>query len=170
MINPDEIETVLSCERFGRYVGWAAGDRMAAIALYSHNARLSEALSIPIHGLEIALRNRIHVVMTEAFGEYWFELAGLLATPHQQEQLVSAYNEIGKKGKDANPGHIVAALTLSFWTTMLSPAYEALWRSHLYRIASAENGKRLPRKSLSRPLTQIRLLRNRIAHHEPILH
>ncbi|GFZ98675.1 hypothetical protein GCM10010923_03610 [Blastomonas marina] len=53
---------------------------------------------------------------------------------------------------------------------MLSPAYETLWRATLNRIAETKEGKRLPRKRFSRPLTQIRLVRNRTAHHKPILH
>jgi hypothetical protein len=38
------------------------------------------------------------------------------------------------------------------------------------RFIATREGKGLARKDFSRPLTQIRLLRNRIAHHEPILH
>jgi hypothetical protein len=170
MSNPDEIEAALSLERFGRYVAWAGGDRRAALDLYSFNARISEALYIPIHGLEIALRNRIHTVMVASHGERWYETDGLLLAPHQKDQFATAVAEIEEAGKDATAGRIVAALTFSFWTAMLSPAYENLWRASLNRIAETEEGKRLPRKSFSRPLTQIRLLRNRTAHHEPILH
>jgi len=170
MPNPDDIERALSLERFGRYVAWAGGDRRRAVELYSLNARISEALYIPIHGLEIALRNRIHTVMSEAEGERWFEVDGLLLAPHQKDQLATAIAEIEEDGKEASAGRVVAALTFSFWTAMLSPVYEALWRSTLNRIAETEEGKRLPRKSFTRPLTQIRLLRNRTAHHEPILH
>lgn len=170
MPSPDDIEAALSLERFGRYVTWAGGDRRAAVELYSLNARISEALYIPVHGLEIALRNRIHTVMTDAHGERWFETDGLLLAPHQRDQLAGAVAEIEEAGKETSAGRIVAELTFSFWTAMLSPVYEDLWRSSLNRIAETEDGKRLPRKSFSRPLTQIRLLRNRTAHHEPILH
>ncbi len=170
MPSPDDIEAAFSLERFGRYVAWTGGDRRAAVELYSLNARISEALYIPVHGLEIALRNRIHTVMTEANGERWFDTDGLLVAPHQKDQLTTAVVEIEEAGKEATAGRIVAALTFSFWTAMLSPAYETLWRATLNRIAETEEGKRLPRKSFSRPLTQIRLLRNRTAHHEPILH
>jgi len=170
MPNLDDIEAALSLERFGRYVDWAGGDRRQAVALYSLNARISEALYIPVHGLEIALRNRIHTVMAEARGDRWFEADGLLLAPHQQDQLATAVAEIVEAGKEPTPGRIVAALTFSFWTAMLSPAYEDLWRSTLNRIAATDKGKRLARKAFSRPLTQIRLLRNRTAHHEPILH
>lgn len=53
---------------------------------------------------------------------------------------------------------------------MFSPVYEDLWQTALHRIASRETGKGLRRKDLATPLTQIRVLRNRVAHHEPILH
>ena len=53
---------------------------------------------------------------------------------------------------------------------MVSPAYEELWRATLSAIAVRADGKRLTRKQLSRPLTPIRVLRNRVAHHEPVLH
>jgi hypothetical protein len=170
MPTPDDIEAALSLERFGRYLAWAAGDKRAAIELYSLNARISEALYIPIHGLEIALRNRIHTVMTNVHGERWFETDGLLLASHQKDQLAVAVTEIKRAGKEASAGRIVAELTFSFWTAMLSPVYEKLWRTTLNHIAQTEEGKRLPRKAFSRPLTQIRILRNRTAHHEPILH
>jgi hypothetical protein len=39
----------------------------------------------------------------------------------------------------------------------------------LHRIAKRPDGKRLGRKDFTRPLTPIRKLRNRVAHHEPII-
>jgi hypothetical protein len=151
MPSPDDIEAALSLERFGRYVAWTGGDRRAAVELYSLNARISEALYIPVHGLEIALRNRIHTVMTEADGERWFDTDGLLVAPHQKDQLTTAVAEIEEAGKEATAGRIVAALTFSFWTAMLSPAYETLWRATLNRIAETEEGKRLPAQKLLAP-------------------
>lgn len=170
MPHPDDIEAALSLERFGRYVEWANGDRQRAVALYTYNARISEALTIPLHGLEIALRNRIHTVMSEQAGERWFDQPDLLLAPHQQAQVLDAIGELEGNGKDATAGRIVAGLSFSFWTAMFSPAYEDLWRAALHRIALRSGGKGLTRKAFSKPLTPIRLLRNRVAHHEPILH
>jgi hypothetical protein len=165
-----DLEAALSLERFGRYVAWSGGDRMAALTLYTLNSRLSEALYIPLQGLELALRNRIHTVMATGHGERWFEDKGVLKAPHQHEQVQTAITELGKDGKEPSPGRVVAALTFSFWTAMVSPVYEDLWRASLNTIAAGPDGRRLSRKQLSRPLTPIRLLRNRVAHHEPILH
>jgi hypothetical protein len=165
-----EIEAALSLERFARYVSWAGGDRERALALYALNTQLSEALYTPLQVLELALRNRIHTVMWAAHGDRWFEIDGLLRVPQQCEQVADALADLAKESKEPTPGRVVAALTFSFWTAMVSPAYEELWRKTLNEIALTADGRRLNRKQLSRPLTPIRILRNRIAHHEPILH
>ncbi len=169
LIKLDEIERALSLERFNRYVEWAAGDRSRALELYTLNARLSEALYISLQMLEVALRNRIHIVMTAVRHEQWFMDDGLLAVNHQRQQLSQAIADIRDDGKPVTAGRIVAALTFSFWTSMVSPTYEQLWQTTLHRVARRENGKGLRRKDFSAPLKPIRTLRNRIAHHEPIL-
>lgn len=53
---------------------------------------------------------------------------------------------------------------------MLAKEYEDLWQKTLKDIARREDGKGLRRKDFSTPFGPIRMLRNRIAHHEPILH
>ncbi len=163
------MEQALSLERFSRYVEWAAGDRSRALELYTLNARVSEALYIPLQMLEVVLRNRVHAVMTAARHERWFMDADILAVDHQREQLPKAIADLHEDGKEPTAGRIVAALTFSFWTSMVSPAYEQLWQTTLHRVAKRENGKGLRRKDFSTPLKPIRTLRNRIAHHEPIL-
>jgi hypothetical protein len=167
---PLDLEQALSLERLARYINWAGGNRTRAIELYTLNTRISESLYTPLQALELSLRNRIHTVMSEKHGERWFEASDLLLVPHQREQVANAVTALIKDGKAPLPGRVVAALTFSFWTAMISPAYEDLWRSTLNAVATKQDGKRLARKQLSRPLMPIRVLRNRIAHHEPILH
>ncbi|WP_341991854.1 Abi family protein [Azorhizobium sp. AG788] len=169
MAQIDDMEQALSLERFGRYVAWANGDRARALVLYTLNAQISEALYIAMQTLEVSLRNRIHTVIAANHGERWFECRGLITTPHQLSQVADAIAELQGQNKEPTPGRIVAAMSFSFWTAMFSPVYEDLWRATLKDIAR-RNGKTLARKDFSRPLTQVRLLRNRIAHHEPILH
>lgn len=163
------IEAALSLERFGRYLGWADGDRDRALELYALNMRVSEALYTPLQMLEVALRNRIHGTLVQSRGERWFDAEGFLQVAIQKDQVAKAVAELLADNKAPLPGRVVAALTFSFWTSMLSPVYENLWQTDLHRIARRENGKGLRRKDLSGPLTPIRVLRNRIAHHEPIL-
>ena len=169
MSGPGSLEDALSHERFGRYVAWAGGDRDRALELYALNIRVSEALYPPLQMLEVVLRNRIHTVLSEARQPAWFTEDGFLRVPHQAGQIATATEELLREKKEPTPAGIISALTFSFWTTMLGPAYETLWQTDLHRIGRREDGKGLRRKDFSGPLTPIRLLRNRIAHHEPIL-
>jgi hypothetical protein len=163
------LEAALSQELFGRYLAWAGGDRDRALDLYALNIRVSEALYPPLQMLEGVLRNRIHAVLSEVRKPAWFSEDGFLLVPHQMVQIETATAELVREKKEPTPAGIVSALTFSFWTTMLGPAYETLWQTHLHRIGRREDGKGLRRKDFSAPLTPIRILRNRIAHHEPIL-
>ena len=165
----DDFEAALSLERFTRYVEWAKGDRSRALELYALNTQLSEALYTPLQVLEVVLRNRIHAILEEALHDRWFEDNSFLLVENQRRQLAKALGELAEDGKDLTPGRIVAALTFSFWTSMLAADYENLWQETLHGIARREDGKGLRRKDLSRLLTPIRTLRNRVAHHEPIL-
>ncbi len=169
MVEAEHLEEALSLERFGRYQAWAGGDRARALELYALNTQLSETLYTPLQMLEVALRNRIHAVLSLFIQPRWFEAPGFLAVSQQKEQVLEALGELARERKESTPGRVVAALTFSFWTTMLGTAYENLWQTDLHRIGRRHDGKGLRRKDLSGPLTPIRLLRNRIAHHEPIL-
>jgi hypothetical protein len=169
LIEVERIEEALSLERFGCYVAWAGGDRSRALDLYALNTRLSEALYTPLQMLEVALRNRIHAVLSVSVQPRWFEEPGFLVAPYQTEQVAEALADLVRQRREPAPGRVVAALTFSFWTAMLGADYENLWQMTLHRIGRRDDGKGLRRKDLSGPLTPIRLLRNRIAHHEPIL-
>ena len=166
----ERLEQALSRERFSRYLAWAQGDRALAIELYSMNTRLSEALYTPLQTLEVVLLNRIHAVMCERYGEDWlYASSGVVIGPYQAAQVAKAIEELLKEGKEVTAAGLVSSLTFSFWTTMFHKDYEVLWQQGLHRIADASAPRGLKRKSFSGSLTRIRLLRNRIAHHEPIL-
>lgn len=151
-ISHQGLEQALSLERFGRYLDWAGGGRQRAIELYTLNTQISESLYVPLQTLEVALRNRVHSVMQEEYGEGWFHDEGMLQGSVQLEQVTKAIEDIEGEGKEATPGRIVAALTFSFWTAMVGKEYEDLWQATLNAIAKKENGKGLRRKDLSTPL------------------
>lgn len=169
MAGHEELEQALSLERFSRYVAWAEGERERALDLYGLNTRLSEALYTPLQMLEVCVRNRIHTVLSSSRHPRWFEDDGFLVGPYQPGQVAEAIRDLGREKKEPSAGRVVAALTFSFWTGMLGTIYENLWQQELKQIARTDSGRTLRRKDFSRPLTPIRLLRNRIAHHEPIL-
>ncbi|QPC86834.1 hypothetical protein GA830_08845 [Mesorhizobium sp. NBSH29] len=164
------LEESLSIERFGTYLTWASGDRNKAVELYTLNAVLSESLYTPLQMLEIALRNRIHRVMSDAHGDHWFDHPAHHLNPIQINMIAKARKDLTEQRKEVIPSRIVAALTFGFWTAMLGKEYENLWQITLKDIAKRENGKGLRRKDFTRSLGAVRTLRNRLAHHETVLH
>lgn len=165
-----ELERALSTDRFSRYVSWAGGDKERALELYSLNVRTSEAMYVPLHALELALRNRIDGVLTGAHGARWFQDPAVVIEDHQRSKVRKAIKELTQDGKAVDPGRVVAALSFGFWTAFLGRRYHQLWGTQLWRITPMPSGARRKRKDLAEVCTQIRYLRNRIAHHEPILH
>lgn len=164
------LQTAFSHARMGRYLDWSGGNPAGAFQLYTLNAQLSEALYIPLQALELSLRNRIHEAMSLQFGDRWLMDDSRHLHEKQKQKVRRALAEIALNRKPPTPEQILSALSFGFWTALLGKDHEALWRTALYTIARKPNGKRVSRKNLSGPLTTIRKLRNRIAHHEPILH
>jgi hypothetical protein len=120
--------------------------------------------------LEVALRNRIHEVMRAVEGAMWFDHEAFQANTRQADMLEKARNDLAEKKQDHSASDLVAALTFGYWTAMLGREYEDLWQKTLKNIGKREDGKGLRRKDFASPLAPIRTLRNRIAHHEPIIY
>lgn len=108
----------------------------------------------------------MHEVLSTGLGRNdWYDFVAWRVA--QQEQIDNAKEGLRKKAKPVTPGRMVAELTFGFWVGLTGPKYSVdLWEQHLYK--AFPNGK-LGRKQLNRRLESIRLLRNRVAHHEPIL-
>src|SRR5207244_573003 len=64
-------------------------------------------------------------------------------------------------------GAIVAHITLGFWVRCFAGIYEnELWHPHLKRLFP---DRRIRRRQVDTSLKTVLLIRNRVAHHEPIL-
>ena len=79
-----------------------------------------------------------------------------------------------KRAKDrrkhiaVSDGKVIAELTLYFWKRLYGPEYEqSLWRTSLKRTFP---DKKLTRAAIAAQLEIIYQSRNRLAHHEPVLH
>jgi hypothetical protein len=175
-----DLEQSLSPERFNSYVRRSGGDREMAIRLYERNTNLSEALYGVIQGVEVCLRNGIHRRLASAYRPDWYDAGPALLYP-LPDKVAEAKRKIQGRRKPLTPGRIVAELSLGFWTALLGPKYEkSLWVPHLHQgfpygvrivtdaVGKPKNGK-IARHQIAARLMDIRDLRNRIAHHEPIV-
>lgn len=162
------LEQTLTRERLSWYLGECGNDLELALRMYELNTRISAAFYSPLQGLEILVRNDMNLQMQAAFGENWHELQGVRLEQKQIDAIRKAVAGI----EDDSPGNgaVVAELSLGFWVGLLSSKNEnEIWRKALYK-AFRNRPRGTERKIVQGALDSIRRLRNRVAHHEKILH
>ncbi len=157
----------LTKDRLTAYLSASKGNAYLAIQLYEYNTRVSESLYGVTQALEIACRNACHSRISKDTGSpCWYDSIGL--DQKESQSVLDAKNNIQRWGKQVVPARVVAELTFGFWVRLFSPGYEKrLWVPHLYKAFP-----HLPKPARSRifdRMEKIRKLRNRIAHHEPII-
>lgn len=169
----DVLEAALSWDRLAAYGHVSDAGFDAGVARYLWNAALCESLYPVLHFVEVVLRNRIDEVLCRRFGEAWPKDARLLG-PNELRRIASARDKLARRGKPT-PSHadMVAELSFGFWVALFSRYYERpnrLW-PWLSRDAmrGAPRAKRT-RAEFHRRLDEIRALRNRAYHYEPLWH
>lgn len=170
------LRRTLSPERMATYEAATrvnALDPPAAVALYTWNAAIASAFLTPLHICEVMIRNAVSEALLSLYGERWpwsptFERS--LPSPDR------GYNPrrdlINARAKASSASSVIPALTFVFWQKMFTSRYDdRVWSQHLNRVFPGL-GKTLPidtsRQYIYSSLEQLRALRNRIAHHEPI--
>ena len=172
------LEAAFSPERLGTYVQAAQGDREKALRLYTWNTALCAAFYGPLQALEVALRNAAHRELTKCYGEDWYDNPAAGFDRSSRERIADAKIVAARAGHAVTPSRMVAALSFGFWVALLRSGgridraghkadYEmTLWRPALR--AAFPHRTPLTRPQAHRALDRLRLLRNRVAHHEPI--
>jgi Abi-like protein len=164
----------MSHARLSRYMTAANGDIKQALQLYEWNLACSEALFGFLHGLEVALRNSLHHVLSNDIGRPdwfreghplpWRSPSSLHFTDAMNSMISDARTNAG--GLAAPVGKVIAELPFGFWVSLTTGRFDELWRVSLHRAFPQVT---VARRIVHWRLEVIRRLRNRIAHHEPIL-
>ncbi len=133
--------------------------------LYLREIQLALARWPLIRLIEVALRNKISLEIESRFGEDFF-----LGQP---KELFSGeqfrLREAQRACKTLSRSEVVRNLPMGFWMLLLSKKYEStLWAPALRHCFSGWAGR--PRRLVHEEFTSIWVLRNHIAHHEPIAH
>lgn len=175
----DGIIRSLSAERFRQYRLTAVDDG-EALGRYVWNTRLSEALYPAVHCLEVAFRNAVHAAGAARFpGGAWRDLPSWIDRqepvlfPDEVAAVEGAKARVRKQHRALEPGRVIAELNFGFWTALLDVRYEqtqTLWPHLLASVFPHLERRRRTRRTVSARFNRIRILRNRISHHEPIWH
>lgn len=166
-----KLETALSPERLSVY-GHDNPGPGTVMARYLWNIAICESLYSPLQMCEVALRNAIHTTMTACYGQpTWYDAIELAAWGYSQ--VGDAKQKIAKSGKPVTPGRVVAELHFGFWTSLFEDHYEQKTKFLPRGIRQVFPGlaKSLHnRKGIKSRLEIIRQLRNRVSHHERVIH
>ncbi len=164
------IEKSISPERLAAYKADGASNEMA-LARYIYNIELSKSLYPIINIFEVTLRNSIDRALTEFCNVTdWNNVIPLTQT--EQIMINEAKIKMEQRGKKFSHARLVSELTLGFWVALMGRKYNTqkfqffIIKNIFYGCSSEQKSTAAVQKNL----TEIRFLRNRIAHHERILH
>ena len=127
-----------------------------------------------VHSLEIALRDAIHHAATKKFNsEFWFDF--VVKDPKSKSILDLTKNDLQNRLVEVSAPDIVAGLTFGFWTTLMKQKTytdqfnpHRLWPDLIPSVFPHYARGHDDRKYISARFEDIRLIRNRLFHHEPI--
>ena len=176
-MRPDELLTLehrISAERFAPYRAATSGDLERALRRYERNTEISAAFWAVLSDLEIVVRNAMHEQLAgwsaATYGRPdWYADRGRIFTAQTGADLRAARRRArSSSGRAESAGRIVAELPLGFWRYLLSSRYErSLWLPCLRDAFPGIRGQGM-RRDVHDAMRDLHLLRNRIAHHEPI--
>jgi len=170
----DAFQFVISEPRMARYLK-AAGSSRKAMTLYRLNLQLSQELFSVIGCLEVALRNAIDRVYVARYGNDWLrdsvQKGGFLNRPNCGK-TPAIIHQVLKQLKSDSHQDLLARMDFGFWRYLFSrhqfhAGGQILLDVFPGRPASNAN-KQFNHKFIFGELEQVNMLRNRLAHHEPI--
>lgn len=175
------LERWLSAPRLATYLSAAGQDRRLALELYEWNTAVSAAILHDLAHVEVAVRNAHDAALTTGAppgAAHWTQQPTRYFPPalktakdgsvhdanqRPREQVAAA---IRAAGRSALPGKVIAELTFGFWRYLTISARETtLWLPYLRHGFVPGTGRR----AVDVPMDRLHLLRNRVAHHEPLL-
>lgn len=167
-----EVRQAVSAERMAPYVAAVCGDQLRALHLYEWNSAVAAGFHRLLEQLEIALRNAVHRELEVLAGrsDWWQSPAITLIDPGQSMLREARARVALRRGGPATSGDIVATLSFGFWVSLFSAGKGANYEMTLWRpgLRHALPGFAGTRTALHLRVDSLRLLRNRVAHHEPI--
>jgi hypothetical protein len=167
----------VSEKRFRVYLVAASADAEHASRLYLWDRDVAAAILRDVAIVEIALRNALSSRLVASIGQRWFTSTALVIDHRLDGALRQATDALARSHKPVTSDRMVAELPLGFWVNVLNArGSERLWRGGLSRAfpggrteAAALNA-RYHRSWVVSQLQIMRYLRNRCAHHEPLIH
>lgn len=171
-----EFEKAFSKPRLGRFLLAASGNKDKALLLYKLNIQISQRLFGVLSIFETTLRNQIDQHYRQHFNDNeWLKnqcgQSGMFShssfAKYGFESRTKVLTTFARLGNRYNHDRLVAELSLGFWTYIFAPIQFIVGGQGLHKIYR-NRPKGTTQKQIFNGLDEVRKLRNRIAHHEPL--
>lgn len=167
------LQSVLSSPRFDTYLLACDNDSYKASQLYAWNAAVSAAFMLPAHFAEISIRNAASDVLERVYGSRWpWEETFLRSLPASRGRRYNPRSDLESVSRRYRAtSKVIAELKLAFWASLFTSRHDTrLWEPNiLSALPGSQNANtHTLRTQIYTRLNELRRLRNRIAHHEPI--
>ena len=173
-----DFQHILSEVRLQRYLLACDNDTRKTMTLYRLNLNLSQEVFTLLSCFEVAVRNAIDHILTASHGNDWLRdsilpggIFDVVGCRDSAKIIRKAYNRLLRDGSYTH-SKLLAEMEFGVWKYMFAnPQYRAVGRTLLGIFPNK------PRSSaevqynntyIFNELDGINILRNRIAHHEPI--
>lgn len=180
-MTPAEAAAIAACistQRIATYTGACTprgreDHTVAALRLYRWNIEVSAALMVPIHLCEVAIRNAAADALAAVYGPRWPWSPSLAqALPTARQSYSAAHDLAATARAQPTTGKVIPELKFVFWEKLFTSRHDGrLWRHHLHAsLPNLDQTKTIAtlRNDIRADLGEVRTVRNRIAHHEPI--
>ena len=145
-------------------------------ALYLWNTYVTKAFLEDIQHVEVLLRNFVHTVVSSKYGQRWYIDPAIPFNQQAKKSVKKAERRAGgAQDQVPPPGRVIAELSFDFWAYLFTNTYAStIWplvqKSLVAAPASKGDGIFVPSLTdFKREIDQVYRLRNRCAHHEPII-
>jgi hypothetical protein len=182
------VEAWLSAPRFRVYLDAAGQQRRKALDLYEWNSALTAAFQHDLAHLEVGLRNAYDRALTQAVPgghPHWvfepqrhfppdMQKAANRARYDANEKTRRLIADAVKAARSSGPataarppsGKVIAEMGFGFWRYLSVKRHDkGLWVPHLHKAFQPG----VARRDVDEPVSRLHKLRNRVAHHEPLL-
>ena len=174
-----DFEKIISAERLCRYVSACSNKQQKAMTLYRYNIKLSQEIFALISCFEVSLRNKIDLEMRSHFGSNWLRDLVLPGGRFETDSRVAgtkkiidnAYSNLLRNNNYSNT-KLLAEMEFGVWKFMFNNVQFRLSGRYLLNIfPNKPRSTRIQQYNnvfIFNELDCINMLRNRVAHHEPI--
>lgn len=148
-----------------------ATERKAAAA-YAHNMLLAGSIGFLLSVVEVAFRNSMDRQLSAMYPDHknWWD--AWQEKPHftsEMELIKIAIHNLEKRNEPCTKDKVVAELHFGFWCGLFNAKFQmTLWEKLRLGFPYCPQHLR-QRGNISARLNMIRLLRNRVSHHEPLI-